>query len=125
MQNLKQSRRGFRYEHVISTDGAKRNVIIFEVSYLKSLGGAKGVRVSMRPTEIEQGDGYTTESVLLYNEANISAWAKMLARKSDKEVEKIAEALDSKVPLIIAAYLEDPAKGKAALQQAISELEAA
>jgi len=126
MNNLQAKRNGgFRYEHLISVDPTndkKRKVVIFEVTYLKSMSGAKGVRFSIRPTEIEQGEGYTTETLLLYNEANVAGWAKMLSRKNDKAVLEVAEAIDSKVPLVVAAYLESVTKGKDALSQLIHEL---
>jgi hypothetical protein len=115
MNNLQASRRGFRFKHTLSTDGAKRKVVIFEVIYLKSTRGDKGVRVSMRPSEVEQCDGYRSESTPLYNKANISTWARMVARKSDKAVLEVAEKLDPKVSEIIAAYLDSPAKGREAL----------
>jgi len=115
MNNLKPSRTGFQFEHVLSTEGAKRKVILLSVMYLKSSNGNKGVLASIRPTEIEQCDGYTSESTLLYNEANVSQWMRMLARKNDKAVLEVAMLLDPHVAEIIAAYQVSPANGKAML----------
>ena len=123
MINLKSARDGFRYEHLLGPVEGKpnaRKVILFSVFYLKSMSGVKGVRIAIRPTEIEQCEGYTCESTLLYNEANISVWGKLLSRKSDKEVLAIAEAIDNKVPLVVNAYLEG--NGKDALAQLAHEL---
>lgn len=120
MINLQAKQNGFRFEHLIEqVSPTKKNVIIFSVTYLKG-AQRKGVLVSIRPSEIEQGEGYTTESTL-YNDANIFVWAKELARKNDKEVARVAEALDSSVPSIIAAYLKSPQEGKDALQWAITQ----
>lgn len=127
MDNLKlNERRGsYRFEAILkpSDKPGVRNVVIFEVLYLKTLGGTKGVRVSMRPSKVEQGEGYTTETTLLYNEANIGMWAAILARKNDKAVREVAEKLDAQVPAIVSQYITSgPQQGKIALSNAIQAL---
>jgi hypothetical protein len=126
MINLQARRSKFRYEHLVSVDPAnpaKRKVVVFEVYYLKSTSGAKGIRFGISPLEIEQCEGHTCESFMLYNQANIGGWAKMLPRKNDKAVLELAERIDSKVPLVVAAYLESVENGKAALAQLIQEIQ--
>lgn len=118
MENFKLGRNGYRFEHEISVEGNKRKVVIFQVSGLKGSRN-KGVQATIYPTTIEQGDGYTSESFLLYNGANVSEWVEILPRMNDKKITKAAEGLDKVAPLIMSAYLEDPAKGRLALQQAI------
>jgi hypothetical protein len=131
MQNFQLGRRGYTFEQKVADipakseyDRAKVKVARLKVSYLAG-SVRKGVNASLTFTEIEQGENCTFETFSVFGDGNVSMWAKALARKSDKEVTKVAEQLDSKAPLILAAFVEDPAKGKLALQQAISELEAA
>jgi hypothetical protein len=81
----------------------------------------KGVLASLRHTTIEQHDGCHMETFSIFGDGNISTWVKVLDRKSDKEVLKAAEALDSYAPLIVSAFIESADKGKSALRQAISD----
>jgi hypothetical protein len=120
MNNLVPSRSGFKHDHVLSNEGNKSKIIRLEVSYLKSFSGKKGVLVTITPKEVEQCEGYCTETLLLYNAQNISVWAKMLTRKSDKEVLAMAEKLDPSVLAILTAYLESPERGREAILQAVA-----
>lgn len=105
MINLTTKRNGgFKFDRVLKTEGNKSDVIRFEVFYLKTMSGKKGVFVSIRPTTLEQGEGYTSESFLLYNQANISVFAKQLVRKNDREVLAIAEKIDAQVPALLDIY---------------------
>jgi hypothetical protein len=105
MNNLTVTRTGkFQFDRVLKSEGNKSDVIRFEVFYLKAFNGTKGVRVSIHPSTIEQHEGYSTSTVLLYNQANLSVWAKQLARKSDKEVLAVAEKLDGSVQAILDTY---------------------
>lgn len=122
MVNLTPSRTGFKYDHILSQEGSKSKVIRLEVFYLKSMSGksmngTKGVRVSVRPLEIEKCEGYTMESTTLYSQENVGGWLKFLPRKNDKAVLAMAEKIDAHVPAIIAAYLESPSAGRAAFMQ--------
>jgi hypothetical protein len=120
MNNLTVTRTGkFQFDRVLKTEGNKSDVIRFEVFYLKAFNGNKGVRISVSPKTIEQCDGYTCETFLLYNQANLSVWAKMLARKSDKEVLAVATKLDANVPMILDTYQQ---QGPEAAKQALLEL---
>ena len=122
MTNLKQVRRGYRYEFNVGPVDAspKRKLVVFEVSYLAG-SSRKGVLASLRHTEIEdRGNGFISESFEVFG--GVSAWAKVLARKSDKEVVRVAEALDSYAPEIVAAFISGEAEGRAALQAAIALL---
>ena len=121
MVNLTQGRRGYRFEMQngpLGDDPNKRNITVLEIGYLKG-ASRKGVLTSIRNTTIEQFDAHRMESFEVFG--GVSVWAKELARKSDKEVIKVAEALDSVVPLIVTAFQENPEKGKAALFQSIQE----
>jgi hypothetical protein len=131
MQNFMLGRRGYNFEQKVSDipakseyDRPKQKIARLSISYLAG-SQRKGVNASLTFIELEKGENCIFETFSIFGEGNTSMWAKVLARKSDKEVIKVAEQLDSKAPLIVAAFVEDPAKGKAALQQAISELEAA
>lgn len=117
MVNLTPSRTGFKYDHILSQEGSKSKVIRLEVFYLKSMHGTKGVRVSVRPLEIEKCEGYTMESTTLYSQENVGGWLKFLPRKNDKAVLAMAEKIDAHVPAIIAAYQESPSAGRAAFMQ--------
>jgi hypothetical protein len=120
MSNLTVTRTGkFKFDRVLKTEGNKSDVIRLEVFYLKAFNGNKGVRVSVAPKTIEQGEGYQMETFLLYNQANLSVWAKMLARKSDKEVLAVAEKLDASVQSILDTYQQ---QGPDAAKQAILDL---
>lgn len=120
--NFIQTRTGkYRYEYQVGTVEGKpnaRKLVVFEVYYLKG-SQAKGIIAALRPTTIEQFEGYHTESFEVFQ--GVSVWAKQVARKSDKITAQVAKALDAVAPLLIAAYIESPEKGKAALKQAISE----
>lgn len=116
MQNLTASRHGFKFDRVLKSEGNKSDIIRFEVSYLKSFSGRKGIVVHLTPKTVEQHEGYTMETLLLYNSANVSAWVKMLARKNDKAVVEMAEKLDAAVPSIIDTYqASGPDAAKAAI----------
>lgn len=124
MNNLQQDKRGgFRFEHVVSVseDGKKKKVSRFEVFYRDGGISGKVVRVSIRDLEKEKGDGYVTETFVLYQGKYVAGTALALPRKNMKKVLAVAEALDSSVPLIMAAYAESVELGKAALAQAIAE----
>jgi hypothetical protein len=122
MNNFILSRHGYTYECPTNEprETNKRNVVRFEVKYLKG-SARKGVLASLRHSTIEQHNGYQMESFSIFGDGNISTWVKVLARKSDKEVLLAAEALDGYAPLIVAAFIENADKGKAALLQAISD----
>jgi hypothetical protein len=121
MNNFIQSRHGYAYEVPNGAhEASKRNVVKFEVKYLKG-SARKGVLASLRHTTIEQHDGYHMETFSIFGDGNISTWVKVLDRKSDKEVLKAAEALDNCAPLIVSAFIESADKGRAALLQAISD----
>jgi hypothetical protein len=120
MENFKTSRNGFRFKASLApAEGSKQKFVVFDITYLKG-SVRKGVLATIRPTEIEQCDGYTMESTLLYNQANISIWVKELARKNDKEVVKAAEFLDALAPEIVATYIADAGLGRNALINAIA-----
>jgi len=127
MNNLKQSRHGFRFEVQNGEPSAediasnRRNLVIFEVKYLAG-SQRKGVVASLRHTTIEQREGYHMESFSVFGAGNISTWVKVLARKSDKEVVKMAELLDSRAPEIVSAFIQSADLGKAALQAAVAEV---
>lgn len=122
MENFKQSRRGFRFEVANGEPvGNKRKAVVFDINYLAG-SVRKGVLATIRNIEIEQAEGYTVETSTLFGDGNCSAWVKVLARKNDKEVVRAAEALDSKAPAIVNAFLESADNGKAALLAAIAEM---
>ena len=120
--NLQSNRHGFHFDHVVSREGSKSKIVRLEVFYLKTFSGNKGVRVRIAPMGIEQCEGYTMESFVIADEGTIGVWAKMLARKSDKEVLAVAMALDPVVPDLINIYnAEGPAKAKDYLTIAMGE----
>lgn len=114
MENLKQIRSD-KFTYQTAPTG---KLVKFELYYYKGQSH-KGVLARIAHTTIEQHEGYTTETFEIFSQSAVSLWVKELARKSDKEVVAIAEKIDKVVPLIVAAFQEDPAKGKAALIQAI------
>ena len=123
MENFQAARNGFRFKASLAPAvGNKQKFVVFDVTYLKG-SVRKGVLATIRPTEIEQCDGYTMESTLLYNQANISLWVKELARKSDKEVVKAAEFLDALAPEIVATYIADANEGRSALLRAVESFQ--
>ena len=120
MTNFQPSSNGFRFKASLApAEGNKQKFVVLDIVYLKG-SRRKGVLATLRPTEIEQCDGYAMESTLLYSEANISVWVKELARKSDKEVVKAAEFLDALAAEIVATYIADAGLGRKALINAIA-----
>jgi len=123
MNNFKAHRNDFRYQASISPAvGNKQSFAILDIMYLKGLQ-RKGVLASLKVVEIEQCEGYSMESSTIFGDGNFRMWVKELARKSDKEVVKVAEALDSKVVDIVAAFILNPANGKAAFISAVESIQ--
>ena len=120
MNNFKPSRSGFRFEVLQSESGNKRNIAVIEIMYLKG-AQRKGVLASVKHVEVEQCEGYTTESTTLFSEGNFTVWVKELARKSDKAVLQVAAALDSFAPSIVNAFIKSPQDGRDTLRAAIEQ----
>lgn len=122
MNNFKPTRSGFRFEQTVSESGNKRNVAAIEIMYLKG-SQRKGVLASVKNIEIERCDGYTSETtaVQLDGNGNFSVWVKELARKSDKAVLQVAEALDQFAPSIVAAFIQSPELARDTLRAAVEQ----
>lgn len=119
MQNLKMTTTGrFRYDHEISREGNKVKLVRFEVSYTAG-ASRKGVTVSINNKTIEQREGYHTETFEVF--AGVSMWAKFMARKSDKIVAQVVEALDSSVVDLVNIFIaQDADAAKIALKDVIA-----
>lgn len=126
MTNLQQHKDSFRYH--TAEEGP---VVKFEVYYSK--GGAnyfsggndsRGIYASIRATKIEKHDGYTTESFEIFGKGGRKL-VKQLQRKSDKELLKVAEALDTYVPDICSAFEKSEELGKQAMLAAVASIQEA
>jgi hypothetical protein len=124
MNNFKQVRNDFVYR-----TGEEGPVTKVEVYYTKGgpnyfSGGqtARGIFISVRATKLEKSpSGYTVESFEIFGKGG-KFLVKELARKSDKELARVAETLDEFAPAIATAFEADEAKGRDALIQAVKSI---
>ena len=114
---------GFRFKASLApAEGNKQKFVVLDIVFISKARGVRACWHTLRPTEIEQCDGYVMESTLLYSEANISVWVKELARKSDKEAVKAAEFFEALAAEIAATYIADAGLGRNALINAIASV---
>lgn len=124
MTNFKPNRDGFRFEVTKSEESGKRHVAAIDIMYLKG-SQRKGVLASVKNIEIEKREGYNMETTVidLTGNGGFTMWVKELARKSDKHVLQVAEALDSFAPAIIESFIQSSQAGldtlRAAIEQAV------
>lgn len=124
MNNFQAHHNEFRFKASVSPAvGNKQTFAVLDIMYLKG-SQHKGILASLKRVEIEQGEGYSTETSVIFGDGNFSMWVKYLPRKSDKEVVRVAEALDSKVVDIVAAFILSPRNGKAELISAVESIQA-
>ncbi len=81
-----------------------KKIARFELSYFKGQR-ARGIHVWLRVLEVEQHEGYTSETFELYGGKNISAYLKLLPRKNDKQLALAAEKVDSIVPGLLEVFV--------------------
>lgn len=122
MVNFKASRSVFRYEVTKSELGTKRNVAAIEIMYLKG-SQRKGVLASVKNIEIEACEGYNVETTVIDFTGNggFTMWVKELARKSDKAVIEVAEALDAFAPAILDVFIKSPEFARDTLRAAVEQ----
>lgn len=88
----------------VLTKGKK--IARFELDYFKG-ERARGIHVWMRVLEVEQHDGYTSETFELFGGKNISTYLKALPRKNDKALALAASKIDALVPELLAVFVDD------------------
>lgn len=119
--NFIQTRTGkYRYEYQVGTvegNPNARKLIVLEVNYLKA--SRKGIILTIRPTTIEQHEGYHTESFEMF--AGTSRWARLITRKNDKITATVANSLDAAAPQIVQDYIANPERAKEILDAAITQ----
>lgn len=113
MENLKFNERRERFVAEVelpipATVLKGKKIARFELSYFKATSSrARGIHASLRVLEVEQHEGYVSETFELFGGKNISTYLKPLPRKNDKALALAASIIDPLVPELLSTFVDN------------------